>query len=130
MSRLPMLVLSTVAAGAMGYGIAQAAQVPRQATAPVTLFAQCSSQGKLDGAIKRGATQCSKKQEGKYVVLFDRNIRKCALNATLGAPIDTYILSGMVGLGWDSDAKGVTVNVRVPPNSDSSSRSFFLTVTC
>lgn len=130
MSRLPMLVLSTVAAGAMGYGIAQAAQVPRQASGPVTLFAQCSGQGKLDATIKRGATQCSKTREGQYVVLFNRNIRTCALTATVGTPLDGYIRPAMTGVGWYSDPKGVTVQTKQPPNTDPQPRSFFVTVTC
>jgi hypothetical protein len=85
-SRPVMLLMSTIAAGAMGYGVAQATTTTRQAPAPAqTLYATCDSQGRILVTRSR-ATSCAKSGTGNYAVTFDRSVVGCAFMATLGRP--------------------------------------------
>jgi hypothetical protein len=86
MSRSVVLLISTIAAGAMGWGVAQAARTTRQAPAAAqTLFATCDGQGKMLVTRSR-ATSCARTGVGAYVVAFDRSVVGCAFMATLGRP--------------------------------------------
>ena len=131
MSRMRTLVLATIAAGAMGYGIAHAAQVPRQATNTQTLFAYCNKGGVLSKTVYRAATKCAKAGgRGAYIVTFNRSIRACALIGAPGVPVEGVPYSYEVRTSWQAgDDKSVHVSTSNSAGQDDA-HGFFLAVHC
>ena len=129
MSRPVMLLISTIAAGAMGYGVAQATTTTRQAPAPAqTLYATCDSKGKMLVTRNR-ATSCAKTGNGTYVVTFDRSVVGCALVASLGRPkAETF--PGYTSVSENkANANAVTVHTGYEGQTHKD-HSFYLLVQC
>lgn len=102
MSKVTMLVVSTLAAGAMGFAVAQAATTTRQAPpAAQTLYAYCDRGGTLSTTTKSGVTGCWKdKGTGQYVVQFNRSIQGCALIGAPGIPSQGNAKGWIVSTTW------------------------------
>ena len=132
MSRSLMLVLSTVAAGALGYGVAQARITPRQTSgAAEAMFAKCNSNGALSTTSRR-AKFCSVGARGTYTVGFDRSVRGCALQttSTSGNGFDVVQNAGTTAAYYKyENEKAVTVIVR-DRDRNLANISFYLTVNC
>ncbi|NEQ12247.1 MAG: hypothetical protein F6K37_42350 [Moorea sp. SIO4E2] len=93
-----------------------------------TLFAVVGNNGKLDRGF--GAAKAKKVLKGRYEVLFNRDVRKCAYTATLGTTGFGTEPSGEVTVATRS---GTTKGVWVATNDSTGKavdRNFHLAIHC
>ncbi len=136
MSRSAMLAIATIAAGAMGYGVAQAEHTTRQAPKPAeTMYVKCNLDGGMSTTIKRRAKYCSKgAKANEWVVGFERSVRGCALSVMAATSKDfNAVRPGLAFASYkyeDEQAVNVTTRSLTGGEGQDAARSIYLVVNC
>lgn len=97
-------------------------------TAKTQLWARVASDGALSGS--DGATAARRATAGDYRVTFSRNIRRCAMTATMNAPSSATTYEMVGGIEAVAVADKVVRVVTYNENSGPVSNNFHLVVNC